>query len=62
MATLLAIAILYRFGLTPVTIVVGLLLLSCPIVVAWISLRLAKQCERDIRSAVERERQYREKH
>ena len=56
-AMLLAAAIVYRFGLTPLTILVGLLLLSCPVVVVWLSLRLSRQCERDIRNAVERERQ-----
>jgi len=55
LATLLAGAIVYRFGLTPLTILVGLLLLSCPVVVVWVSLRLSRQCECDIRDAVERE-------
>ncbi|RWA51431.1 hypothetical protein AU476_22585 [Cupriavidus sp. UYMSc13B] len=58
-ALALAIAIVYRFGLTPLTILLGLLLLSCPVVVVWVSLRLSKQCERDIRSALAREREYR---
>ena len=57
LAMLLAAAIVYQFGLTPLTILVGLLLLSCPVVVVWLSLRLSRQCERDIRNAVERELQ-----
>ncbi|BDB29313.1 hypothetical protein Tamer19_52280 [Cupriavidus sp. TA19] len=57
LATLLAAAIVYRFGLTPLTILVGLLLLSCPVIVVWVSFRLSRQCERDIRNAVERELQ-----
>ncbi|UIF86499.1 hypothetical protein [Cupriavidus sp. UYPR2.512] len=61
-ALALAIAIVYRFGLTPLTILLGLLLLFCPVVVVWLSLRLSKQCERDIRSALEREREYRKNH
>jgi len=60
-ATLLAVAIVYWFGVSPLTILIALLLLSCPVVVIWVSLRLSRQCERDIRQAVERERKSRGK-
>lgn len=42
LAALLAAAIVYRFGPTPLTILVGLLLLSCPVVAVWVSLRLPR--------------------
>ncbi|EKZ97920.1 fatty acid desaturase [Cupriavidus metallidurans] len=62
LATLLAVAIVYWFGISPITILLAVLLLSCPIVVAWVSWRLSCECERDIRQAVDRELQRREKH
>lgn len=55
LATLLAAAVVYLFGITPLTLLIGLLLLSCPVAVVWIGLRLSRQCERDIRNAVEHE-------
>lgn len=55
LAALLVAAIEYRFGLTLFTILVGLLLLACPLVVISVSLRLSRQCERDVRDTVERE-------
>lgn len=61
LATLLAIGIVYWFGISPLTILLAILLLSCPIVVIWVSVRLSRQCEQDIRQAVERERMARDK-
>lgn len=60
-ATLLAVAIVFWFGVSPLTILIALLLLACPVVVIWMSLRLSRQCEQDIRQAVERERKSRGK-
>lgn len=56
LATALAVAVLYWFGVSPLTILLAILLLSCPIVVAWVTWRLSRQCERDIQQAVARER------
>jgi len=61
LATLLAAAIVYWFGISPLTILVALLLLSCPVVVVWVSLRLSRQCQQDIRNAVEGELKSRDK-
>ncbi|SPS00062.1 hypothetical protein [Cupriavidus taiwanensis] len=55
LATLLAATVVYLFGITPLTLLIGLFLLSCPVAVLWISLRLSRQCERDIRNAVKHE-------
>lgn len=60
-ATLLAVAIVFWFGVSPLTILIALLLLACPVVMIWMSLRLSRQCEQDIRQAVERERKSRGK-
>ncbi|CAG9184063.1 hypothetical protein LMG23994_05300 [Cupriavidus pinatubonensis] len=60
-ATLLAVAIVFWFGVSPLTILIALLLLACPVLVIWMSLRLSRQCERDIRQAIERERKSRGK-
>ncbi|WP_041680765.1 hypothetical protein [Cupriavidus necator] len=59
LATLLAVAIVYWFGISLLSILVAILLLSCPIIVAWATWRLSSQCERDIQQAVERERKAR---
>lgn len=61
-ATLLAFAVLYWFGISILTVLLAILLLSCPIVVVWVSWRLSRQCERDIQQAVERERKARGSH
>ncbi|MBP0630711.1 MULTISPECIES: hypothetical protein [unclassified Cupriavidus] len=59
LATLLAVAVVYWFGISPLTILLAILLLSCPIVVMWMSWQLSRQCERDIQQAVDRERKVR---
>ncbi|TPQ30648.1 hypothetical protein C2U69_30770 [Cupriavidus pinatubonensis] len=59
LATLLAIVVVYWFGISPLTLLVAILLLSCPVVVVWVSWRLSRQCECDIQQAVERERKAR---
>ncbi|WP_434033000.1 hypothetical protein [Cupriavidus sp. a3] len=59
LATLLAVAVVYWFGISLLTILLAVLLLSCPIVVMWVSWRLSRQCERDIQQAVDRERKAR---
>ncbi|WER44725.1 hypothetical protein CupriaWKF_10265 [Cupriavidus sp. WKF15] len=59
LATLLAVAVVYWFGVSPLTLLVAVFLLSCPLVVVWVSWRLSRQCERDIQQAVERERKAR---
>lgn len=59
LATLLAVAVVYWFGISLLTILLAALLLSCPIVVMWVSWRLSRQCERDIQQAVDRERKAR---
>ncbi|SCK20377.1 hypothetical protein VAR608DRAFT_1511 [Variovorax sp. HW608] len=53
LATLLAIAIVYWFGVSPLTILLAVVLLSCPIAAVWVTWRLSRQCERDIQQAVE---------
>lgn len=52
LATAVAVWMLYRYGISPLT----LLLLTCPVIVIWLSLRQARQTEREIEAAVCQER------
>jgi Ca2+/Na+ antiporter len=52
LATVLAVWVLYRYGMSPLTLLLALLLLSCPVIVIWLSLRQARQTEREIEAAV----------
>ncbi|HEU4845563.1 MAG TPA: hypothetical protein VFT05_14955 [Burkholderiaceae bacterium] len=56
LATALAAWLLYRYGMAPLTSLLALALLACPVLVIWGSWRLARQTERDIRAAVRRAR------
>ncbi|VWC92477.1 hypothetical protein BCO18430_03343 [Burkholderia contaminans] len=60
-ATLVAIGVLYRYGVNPLSVVLALVLLSCPVWVVWMSLRLSRQTSRDIQDAVGKERDSRKK-
>jgi hypothetical protein len=51
----------YRYGVTLVTALVALLLLTCPFGVIWLTWRLAQQSEREIDAAVRLERENRSK-
>jgi Ca2+/Na+ antiporter len=52
LATVVAVWVLYRYGMSPATLLLALLLLSCPVIVIWLSLRQARQTKRDIETAV----------
>ncbi|WP_175817030.1 hypothetical protein [Burkholderia diffusa] len=54
-AMLLAVGILYRYGASPLSIVIAVVLLSCPVWVVWMSLRLSRQSHQDVSEAVDRE-------
>ncbi|VCJ27891.1 hypothetical protein [Burkholderia pseudomallei] len=55
MATLVAIGVLYKFGANLLTVAFALVLLSCPVWVVWMSLRLSRQTHHDIQNAVGKE-------
>ena len=55
LATLLAGWLPYRYGISPLTLALALLLLACPLIVVWLSLRQAKETERDIELATRQE-------
>lgn len=59
LAVAVAVAMFYRYGVTLVTLLLALLLLTCPFGVIWLTLRLAQQTEREIDVAVRRERENR---
>ncbi|WP_375738668.1 hypothetical protein [Pseudomonas boanensis] len=56
---LLAIAVagwgLFRYGISPLSLLVALLLLSCPVFVVWLTLSQARRTERDIEAATRQE-------
>ncbi|WP_457790002.1 hypothetical protein [Pseudomonas sp. PL-6] len=54
LATLLAAWLLYRYGLSPLTLALAPLLLACPLA-ALLSLVLARKTERDIALAIRAE-------
>lgn len=54
-ATLLAAAILYWYGISAFSALIALVLLSCPIWVIWMSLRLSQQTRQEVQAAVESE-------
>ena len=60
-ATALAAAILYWYGLSLFSVLVALILLACPVWVIWMSLRLSRQTRREVEAAVERELKSRRK-
>lgn len=61
LAVAVAATMFYRYGVTPVTLLVALLLLTCPIGVIWMIFRLARQSEREVDAAVRRELESRSK-
>ncbi|CAG2150756.1 MULTISPECIES: hypothetical protein [Ralstonia] len=60
-ATALAAAILYWYGISLFSVLVALILLACPVWVIWMSLRLSRQTRREVEAAVERELKSRRK-
>ncbi|KVS22093.1 hypothetical protein JQC70_35930 [Burkholderia contaminans] len=56
LATLVAIGVLYRYGISLLSVAIALVLLSCPVWVVWVSLRLSRQTNRDIQDAVRKNR------
>jgi Ca2+/Na+ antiporter len=55
LATPVAGWLLYRYGISPLSLILALLLLSCPLIVVWLSLSLARKTERDIALATRQE-------
>lgn len=60
-ATALAAAILYWYGISLFSVLVALIILACPVWVIWMSLRLSRQTRREVEAAVERELKSRRK-
>ena len=60
-ATALAAAILYWYGISLFSVLVAPILLACPVWVIWMSLRLSRQTRREVEAAVERELKSRRK-
>jgi Flp pilus assembly protein TadB len=60
-ATALAAAILYWYGISLFSVLVALILLACPVWVIWMSLRLSRLTRREVEAAVERELKSRRK-
>ena len=60
-ASALAAAILYWYGISLFSVLVALILLACPVWVIWMSLRLSRQTRREVEAAVERELKSRRK-
>ena len=60
-ATALAAAILYWYGISLFSVLVALILRACPVWVIWMSLRLSRQTRREVEAAVERELKSRRK-
>lgn len=60
-ATALAAAILYWYGISLFSVLVALILLASPVWVIWMSLRLSRQTRREVEAAVERELKSRRK-
>lgn len=52
LATGLAIWLLFRYGASALTIMLALFLLSCPVLVVWVSLSESRRTRRDIEAAV----------
>ncbi|WP_178115452.1 hypothetical protein [Pseudomonas tumuqii] len=55
LATLVAGWLPYRYGISPLSLILALLLLSCPLIVVWLSLSQARKTERDIALATRQE-------
>ncbi len=60
-AALLAAGVLYWYGVSLFSVLIALILLSCPVWVVWMSLRLSRQTRREVEAAVERELKSRRK-
>ncbi|WP_256218011.1 hypothetical protein [Burkholderia contaminans] len=60
-AAFVAIGVLYRYGVNLLSVAIALVLLSCPVWVVWMSLRLSRQADRDIQDAVRKARDSRKK-
>lgn len=60
-ALLVAIGVLYRYGVSLLSVTLALVLLSCPVWVIWMSLRLARQTDHEVRDAIEKELDSRKK-
>ena len=55
LATLVVGWLLYHYGISPLSLGLALLLLSCPLIVVWLSLSQARKTERDIELATREE-------
>ena len=55
LALAIAAWVLFRYGVAPLSLLVALLLLSCPVFVIWLTLRQARQTGRDIEAATRQE-------
>ncbi|KVD97060.1 hypothetical protein WI90_33670 [Burkholderia ubonensis] len=60
-ATLVAIGVLYRYGVSLLSVALALVLLSCPVWVVWMSLRLSRQTDHEVRDAIRKELDSRKK-
>lgn len=59
LATAVAVWVLYRYGISPTTLLLALLLLTCPVIVVWLTLRMARQSEREVEAAARQGRESR---
>lgn len=55
LATLVAGWLLYRYGISPLPLLLSLLLMSCPVFVVWLTLSQARQTKHDIEEATRQE-------
>lgn len=60
-ATAVAIGVFYFYGLSLATFMIALLVLICPVLVVWLTLRIAKRSEEEIDACVRKETKNREK-
>ncbi|MFA8357067.1 hypothetical protein ACEPT7_04155 [Burkholderia ubonensis] len=60
-ATLVAIGVLYRYGVSLLSVALALVLLSCPVWVVWMSLRLSRQTDHEVCDAIRKELDSRKK-
>ena len=59
LAAAVALWVPYRYGISPLTLLLALLLLACPVVVIWLALRQSRQTEREIKAAAREGRENR---
>lgn len=60
-AAAVAVGVFYFYGLSLATFVIVLLVLICPVLVVWLTLRIAKRSEEEIDALVHKETKNREK-